>query len=49
MHLILLSFSPLGHGFLTGKWQTYEDMAKEVTDVRRNLARFQKEVSALLV
>ncbi|EIM84019.1 aldo/keto reductase [Stereum hirsutum FP-91666 SS1] len=41
--IAIVAHSPLGHGFLTGKWKKYEDMANEVTDVRKDLARFQKE------
>ena len=36
-----VAYSPLGHGFLTGQFQTFEDLAPD--DYRRNSPRFQGE------
>ncbi|ORY73847.1 NADP-dependent oxidoreductase domain-containing protein [Leucosporidium creatinivorum] len=40
--VIVLAYSPLGRGFLTGKYTTYEDFVKE-GDVRANMPRYSKE------
>jgi aryl-alcohol dehydrogenase-like predicted oxidoreductase len=42
--IAILPFSPLGRGFLAGRFQTFDDLPKE--DMRRGNPRFQQEALA---
>jgi aryl-alcohol dehydrogenase-like predicted oxidoreductase len=42
--IAFLPFSPLGRGFLTGNFQSFEDLPQD--DFRRGLPRFQREALA---
>jgi len=39
--IAVIAYSPLGHGFLTGKWKSYEDL--EPDNMLRQFSRFQKD------
>lgn len=39
--IAVIAYSPLGHGFLTGKWKSYKDL--EPDNMLRQFSRFQKD------
>ncbi|KAH9991960.1 aldo/keto reductase [Russula compacta] len=39
--IAVIAYSPLGHGFLTGKWKSYNDL--EPDNMLRQFSRFQKD------
>ncbi|KAI0055712.1 aldo/keto reductase [Artomyces pyxidatus] len=39
--IAVIAYSPLGHGFLTGKWKSYNDLEKD--NMLRQFSRFQKD------
>ncbi|KAI0300082.1 aldo/keto reductase [Multifurca ochricompacta] len=39
--IAVIAYSPLGHGFLTGKWKSYKDL--EPDSMLRQFSRFQKD------
>ncbi|KAI0278343.1 aldo/keto reductase [Russula aff. rugulosa BPL654] len=39
--IAIIAYSPLGHGFLTGKWKSYKDL--EPDNMLRQFSRFQRD------
>ena len=41
--ITIVAYSPLGRGFLTGRYRTIDDFAPDKADYRRTLPRFSGE------